>query len=117
MMLQAIKFAILAEEYDQAEYENACGVLSCESLLFLWWLVNFTIINTLGPHLSVGMIIMEVVYALVTLWFFAIITMKGFEKSSCSIICNPLVIIIGPVTLILLSVIALIAFISNGIIY
>ena len=88
-----------------------------ESLLFLWWLVNFTIINTLGPHLSIAMIIMEVVYALITLWFFAIITMKALKKSSSSIICNPLILIIGFVPLILFLVIGSIALILVAIMH
>ena len=92
-------------------------MVSCESLLFLWWLVNFTIINTLGPHLSIAMIIMEVVYALITLWFFAIITMKALKKSSCSIICNPFILIIGFVPLILFLVIGSIALILVGIMH
>ena len=117
MILQAIKIAILGRDFYQQNHKILFGVVSCVSLLFLWWLINFVIINALGPHLSAAMILMEVLYVLVTLWFFAIITLKAFEKSSYLIVCNPLVIIIGLVTLILLLLIAPIVLISVGIIY
>ena len=79
MMLQAIKFAILGESNELEKCDAVIRVILCESLLFLWWLANFTIINTLGPHLSIAMIIMEVLYYLITLWFFIIIKMKASE--------------------------------------
>ena len=114
-MLQAIKIAIPAEEYDQEKCKTVCLVILFESSLFLWWLINFVIIDVLGPHLSAGMIIMEVFYALVTLWFFVIIILKALEKSDFVILCNPLVIIIGLVIFILLLLIAPMVLIFIGI--
>ena len=115
MILQAIKIAILGEEYDLERCEAIGGVVLCEILLLLWWLINFVIINVLGPHLSIAMIIMEVLYTLVTLWFFVIIILKALEKSELAILCNPLVIIIGFVILILLLLIAPMVLIFIGI--
>ena len=114
MILQAIKIAILGEEYDLERCEAIGGVVLCEILLLLWWLINFVIINALGSHLSIAMIIMEVLYTLVTLWFFIIIVMKASDVSSFTIVCNPLVIIICLVILILLLLISPILLILIG---
>ena len=115
MILQAIKFAILGDELEIEKSDAVVRVIPCEILLFLWWLINFAIINALGSHLSAGMIIMEVLYTLVTLWFFVIIILKALEKSSFIIVCNPLVIIIGFVIFILLLLIAPMVLIFIGI--
>ena len=114
MILQAIKFAIQGESYNLGNFDAVIRVILCEILLFLWWLINFVIINVLGPHLSIAMIIMEVLYTLVTLWFFVIIVMKASGVSSFTIVCNPLVIIIGFVILILLLLISPILLILIG---
>ena len=105
MILQAIKFAILAEEYDQ-ENSILSKVVSCVSLLFLWWFINFALIIALNTDMSTTMILIETLYALITLWFFVIITLKAFKKSSYTILCNPLIIIIGLVSLILVALIS-----------
>ena len=94
MMLQAIKFAFLEESYGSANFYTIIGMILCQILLILWWLINFVIINALGPHLSIAMIILEVLNTLATLWFFVIIVMKASDVSSFTMVCNPLVIII-----------------------
>ena len=71
-MLQAIQFGILQADEDE-KLSFLRNTILFEGLLFIWWLINFAVINALGPDLSGGMIFMGALYALITLWFFAII--------------------------------------------
>ena len=96
MMLQAIQFGILDTDDDEKP-EFLRNAILFQGLLFVWWLINFSIINALGPDLSGGMIFMEVLYALVTLWFFAVISLKSIDLKKYLMLLNPLVSLIGPV--------------------
>ena len=101
LILRAIKSTYIKDK-------EVCDFLSLyESSLILWWFINFLIINAFGPHLSTGVIIMEVVYALITLWFFVFIPIKTWADSSYVIVSNPLVFIIILLTVILVLCILL----------
>ena len=84
LILQDIKIASVNED-SRYDHEIIRDILLCESLLFLWWFINFAFINVHRPYLSAGMIIMEVVYVLITLWFFATIQSKTRQISRDSI--------------------------------
>ena len=96
MMLNAIKYGLLEVDEDQKP-NTLRNTIVMQGLLFIWWIINYSIINALGPDLSGGMIFMQVLYALITLWFFATISLKAIDIKKFLLIVNPLVLLFGSV--------------------
>ena len=103
MILQAIVCS-LRQVNDNEKIKALVDTILLQGLLFTWWLVNFVIINTLGPKLSLILMIVELLYALITLWFFAIISLKVIGYKKFMMFLNPLIPIIMPMFVICLPI-------------
>ena len=108
-MLSAIKIDFeFIDEDKKTEYFKTAFLR--QSGLIIWWLINFIVINALGPNFSIELILMEVIYALLMIWLFAVITFKAINYKEFSVILNPLVLIIGIVALIICSIAIIVMF-------
>ena len=92
LMLKTIRHGVQYKYEDERIYGSR-NAIYFQSGLIVWWIINYSIINTLGPNFSLGMIVVQILYALLMIWFFATITLKTIDFSKYSMIFNPLVLI------------------------
>ena len=92
-------------QYRDKKVTGSRTALYLQSGLILWSVVNYSIINAFGPSLSLAMVIVQIFYPLIMVWFFTTITLKTIEASQYWMIYHPFVMVFEAILAIILLLI------------